>query len=662
MNEITKETVDRAAQGDRYAIEELYTLTYNDVYRSAKFLLQDEDTVLDIVQDTYVAAFQNLDRLTDRENFRPWVRRIATNKAKDYIKRKKPILFSEMAPEDGGEIDFRDERPDHYPELVLDRKETSRLVREILGTLSEDQRLVIGMFYYEQMSVKEIAEALGCSENTVKSRLNYGRKKVEVKVRDLEKKGTKLYSLAPLPFLISLLALEASAAEIPSATILAAVTAECAAAGTATASAAATAAGAGTKAAAGAGAKAAAGAGVKSALATKIAAGALAVAVAGGTVAAVTSGREKEYTREEVLAAYQEVSAFDERQWHRKQEKYGILHQETVDTYLKSDTVSILYCGRDLDGNGTEELLIASYDDAEVPSRMNAPDLMCIYTFDGERAILALPADPHSLVDDPGDPYFIRIHLTFANTVTQHWLDHNGTYHDSRVVLCQLSSDGFTMEPLGDVILSDRDGHLVSGEQTMSDLEFEINYRTSIAHSLHWEVLVAPRQSNGLQVGDTVDLVESGVIPPLTAPTAPRGTEVPTEPYGTEGPTGPAVEEGDLFEVLMANIRAAMAISSNEYDSDPEVYDSRYARLGNGVAWLLSHRGDAYPMSVWSTQRDLDGDGQAELCIARGYDAEYAEPIAVYYRDGRILFGDALYELPGLFPGEGAPEWDLIEE
>ena len=218
MNEITKETVDRAAQGDRYAIEELYTLTYNDVYRSAKFLLQDEDTVLDIVQDTYVAAFQNLDRLTDRENFRPWVRRIATNKAKDYIKRKKPILFSEMAPEDGGEIDFRDERPDHYPELVLDRKETSRLVREILGTLSEDQRLVIGMFYYEQMSVKEIAEALGCSENTVKSRLNYGRKKVEVKVRDLEKKGTKLYSLAPLPFLISLLALEASAAEIPSAT------------------------------------------------------------------------------------------------------------------------------------------------------------------------------------------------------------------------------------------------------------------------------------------------------------------------------------------------------------------------------------------------------------------------------------------------------------
>ena len=122
------------------------------------------------------------------------------------------------------------------------------------------------------------------------------------------------------------------------------------------------------------------------------------------------------------------------------------------------------------------------------------------------------------------------------------------------------------------------------------------------------------------------------------------------------------MEEGDLFEALLADIRAAMAVSGKEYDSDPQVYDERYAGLGEGVVWLLTHRGDASPMSVWSAQPDLDGDGQAELCIARGYSAGDAVPIAVYYRDGRVLFGDALYELTGLFPDEGAPEWDLIEE
>ena len=61
---------------------------------------------------------------------------------------------------------------------MLDRKETTRLMQEILAGLGEDQRMVIGMFYYEEMSIRQIAETLGCSENTVKSRLNYGRKKI----------------------------------------------------------------------------------------------------------------------------------------------------------------------------------------------------------------------------------------------------------------------------------------------------------------------------------------------------------------------------------------------------------------------------------------------------------------------------------------------------
>ena len=86
-------------------------------------------------------------------------------------------------------------------------------MREILDALPEEQRVAVTMFYYEQMSVKEIAETLGVTENTVKSRLNYGRKKVEKEVRALEKKGTKLYGLAPLPFLMLLFhSQEASAA------------------------------------------------------------------------------------------------------------------------------------------------------------------------------------------------------------------------------------------------------------------------------------------------------------------------------------------------------------------------------------------------------------------------------------------------------------------
>ena len=287
MSEFTSKLIRKASAGDQDAITELYELTYSSVYKTVKSMIADEDTVLDIVQDSFIKGFQSLDQLDAPENFRAWMKRIATNKAKDYLKKKKPILFTDMASEDGEEIDFRDDCLDHCPEEVLDRKETARLMQEILATLSEDQRLVIGMFYYEEMSVREIAETLGCSENTVKSRLNYGRKKVEVKVKELEKRGTKLYSLAPLPFLLWLFRMDAEAAEIPSGMVLEAVTAECAATGTAAAGS------AGAATAASSGAKAAAGAGIK-ALTTKIIAGVLAVSVVGGGTMLALSSNDRE--------------------------------------------------------------------------------------------------------------------------------------------------------------------------------------------------------------------------------------------------------------------------------------------------------------------------------------------------------------------------------
>lgn len=118
---------------------------------------------------------------------------------------------------------FQDDRIDSQPELSLDKSETERLVKEMIDTLSDEQRICIMMYYVEEMSVKEMAETLGVSENTVKSRLNYGRKNIKEKVLALEKKGTKLYSLTPFPFFLYLLlsdAKNAHAAELPLASLI----------------------------------------------------------------------------------------------------------------------------------------------------------------------------------------------------------------------------------------------------------------------------------------------------------------------------------------------------------------------------------------------------------------------------------------------------------
>lgn len=157
------------------------------------------------------------------------------------------MLFTDLVageePDEPVEEHFADLDAGNLPDEVLDRAETTRLVREIIDGLPEDQRAVIGMYYYQEMPVKEIAAALGASESAVKSRLLYGRRKIEAQVRDLEKKGTKLYGLAPIPFLLWLMG--AQAAQLPNGQILQNVLASAGQAG---------AAGAGTASATGAGA------------------------------------------------------------------------------------------------------------------------------------------------------------------------------------------------------------------------------------------------------------------------------------------------------------------------------------------------------------------------------------------------------------------------
>ena len=118
-----------------------------------------------------------------------------------------------MAVDQEGEeyvYDVEDEDPENQPELSYTREETKELVHVLMDSLSEEQRMAILMFHIENASIAEIAQAMDCSENTVKSRLNYGRKNLKVKAEELQKKGYKLYSVAPVLLLIYLLRNEQS--------------------------------------------------------------------------------------------------------------------------------------------------------------------------------------------------------------------------------------------------------------------------------------------------------------------------------------------------------------------------------------------------------------------------------------------------------------------
>lgn len=176
-NPVKKEPLsllERARKQDQDALAEIYEQSSLAVYKAIKILIKDEDTVYDILQDTYVKAFTRLDQLQDERKLIPWLKVIANNTARDWLKKRKPVLFTDMSADDESD-DFsfaesiEDTRTTLNPEIAMDKKEARRLLLEILDQLPEDQRLVIGMFYYEEMSVRDISTVLGISENTVKS-------------------------------------------------------------------------------------------------------------------------------------------------------------------------------------------------------------------------------------------------------------------------------------------------------------------------------------------------------------------------------------------------------------------------------------------------------------------------------------------------------------
>lgn len=201
------EWVQAARNNSQDAIAELYNYAFQNVYLTIKSLVKgDEDTVLDLTQDTFIKAFHSLDGLAVDEKFNAWVKVTARNTALDWLRKKQPVLFSALATEDEGlELQIEDDRSYQLPEVEMDQQETARLIREILDTLSDGQRMAVSMYYYENMSIKEIARITGCKEGTIKALLHQGRKKIEAKVLELEKTGTKLYSIAPLPFFMLLL-------------------------------------------------------------------------------------------------------------------------------------------------------------------------------------------------------------------------------------------------------------------------------------------------------------------------------------------------------------------------------------------------------------------------------------------------------------------------
>lgn len=159
-------------RNDQAAKQALFEEFYRKTFAVACYITRDRSASEDLTQDAFIKAFDRLDSLRQPEKFGVWIAAIVSNLARDYILRRRRLQFtSEPHHIRNSEADF-----DLADALV--KREERGMVRAFLGRLSVEQRQVIVLRYYYEMSMEEIAANIGISTGTVKSRLHRAKKKL----------------------------------------------------------------------------------------------------------------------------------------------------------------------------------------------------------------------------------------------------------------------------------------------------------------------------------------------------------------------------------------------------------------------------------------------------------------------------------------------------
>ena len=209
-----QDLVARVISGDMQAFEAIYQATYRQVYYTCLSFLRNEQNTLDMMQETYITALTHLQQLDEPERIAAWLNRIAVNKCKDFLTKKMPVLMDDDSIIDQPVLEEND---NFLPESYVLNAEKRKIILTIMQEeLTAIQYQTILLYYFDGMSVPEIAACMECPEGTVKYRLSAARGKIKQGVQDYENtSGIKLYSSGSVALLTAIFVAESQSLVIP---------------------------------------------------------------------------------------------------------------------------------------------------------------------------------------------------------------------------------------------------------------------------------------------------------------------------------------------------------------------------------------------------------------------------------------------------------------
>jgi RNA polymerase sigma factor (sigma-70 family) len=171
--DINDKLVERARKGDQQAMYRLYRMYVQAMYNTCIRIVINQYDAEDILQESFVSAFKNLDSFKGESSFGVWLKRIVINKSLNSLREKRQS-FTDL---DNLHISYEEDVEEDFPEV------TAEIVHEAIKSLPEKARVVLNLYLLEGYMHKEIAQMLDISESTSKSQYQRARKLLQEKIR-----------------------------------------------------------------------------------------------------------------------------------------------------------------------------------------------------------------------------------------------------------------------------------------------------------------------------------------------------------------------------------------------------------------------------------------------------------------------------------------------
>ncbi|MEE4213516.1 MAG: sigma-70 family RNA polymerase sigma factor [Bacteroidales bacterium] len=167
--------------GNRNEFGKLVEEDMDYIYKTALMIMANEEDARDIVQDTFVTAWDKRRSIKDSESLRPYLRKISINKCYDQLRRRKRWK-EEFSVEDESAV--KSLVSDENPVKKIENDEAVSLIKTAVSGLSPRQRIIFTMIELEGMSHSEVSELTGMKKTSIKSNLTHARKKLDEKLKD----------------------------------------------------------------------------------------------------------------------------------------------------------------------------------------------------------------------------------------------------------------------------------------------------------------------------------------------------------------------------------------------------------------------------------------------------------------------------------------------